>query len=150
MILASVVAFIVLALSVRLRQLVHGWLEERRFRTLPVKAENCVRIVPRFRQERPLYPVSPAFRVAPTGRQQLVRSQVSQHPPRAIRQLRLVLCFGMGAQDGEQPVFARLCQVSEIRDSIVRGSFNRASHLIAPFELIREVQPDYATATFVY
>ena len=39
-------AFIVSALSVRLRKLVHGGLEELRFRALPVKAENSVRVVP--------------------------------------------------------------------------------------------------------
>ena len=62
-----------LADTVRLGQFAHRWLQERRVVCIPIEAERGVWGIPRLGQQRLLDTHSPADRVAPARREQLVR-----------------------------------------------------------------------------
>ena len=57
--------------------------------------------------------------------EQLVAIQVGDHPPSALRDVRLVGGWSMSAQDREQPVFARLRQVQLLGFLSCRGDCGR-------------------------
>ena len=101
----------VLVHPIRRNEFADGQLEEWWVFSIRVEAKLSVGRIPRLSQQRLLDAHAAPNRAAPTVCDQLVATQMGDHPPSALRDVRLVGGWSMSAQDREQSVFARLRQV---------------------------------------
>ena len=113
------------ARPIGLRQFAHGRFQERRIRIIAIEADLFVRWIPGLGEQRLLDAHSPTDRAAPARDKETVASQVRDHASGAVGQDAFTRVRGMGAQDREEPVFARLSEAEPLRLLLGGGTCRR-------------------------